>query len=274
MKQSKLTYLAAIVATATLAACSTPSSSLKQVEKQTALSTQQNLQAYHWDLVSTISSEGDTTPAWISNDPDFSQPLSLSFTENRVAIQNLCNPLMAGYAITERDIDFSQVASGMRMCADPQLMQYEQQVGQLLPTATDWSLAIADQNQADAPAPILTLHFENGDSWRLKGEPTNETKYGAPAETVFLEIAPQPETCPNSGENCLKVRNVNYDDNGIKTSVGEWTFLQTNAIEGFTHQAGVMNVLRVNRFPIKNASTDSAEYAYELDMVVETSGAF
>lgn len=268
----KLAYLSAVVATAGLAACTTSTNSVSQMDKNTQATTEQTLQAHHWSLVSTISPDGQTTPAWVSSDPDFNQPLRLSFTENRVAIQNLCNPLMAGYAITERDIDFSQVASGMRMCSDQNLMQYEQQVGQLLPTAADWSLAIADQNQANAPVPVLTLNFENGYSWRLKGEPTSETKYGAPAETVFLEVAPQTEICPNSGENCLKVRHVNYDDNGVKASVGEWTLFQPNAIEGFTHQPGVMSVLRVDRFPIKNAPADMAKYAYELNMVVETGG--
>lgn len=268
----KLIYLTAIVATAGLTACSTSSNSISDTEKQAVHSTEQTLQAYHWDLVSTIDSKGDTTPAWISNDPDFNQPLSLSFTADRVAIQNLCNPLMAGYAVTERDIDFSQVASGMRMCADQQLMQYEQQVGQLLPTATDWSLAIADQNQANAPDPILTLHFENGESWRLKGEATAETKYGAPAEVVFLEVAPQPEVCPESGANCLKARYVNYDANGLKTGVGEWALFQPNAIEGYSHEPGVMSIVRVNRYPIKNAPADAAQYAYELDMVVEMGG--
>lgn len=269
----KLAYLSAIVATAGLTACATSTHSTSPMDAATPLTTEQTLQAYHWNLVNSVNADGQSSAAWVSSNPDFSQPLQLSFTENRVAIQNLCNPLMAGYAITERDIDFSQVASGMRMCADQELMQYEQQVGQLLPTAADWSLAMMEMGEGKTPTPVLTLQFENGESWHLQGEPTSETIYGAPAETVFLEVAPQTEVCPNSTENCLKVRPVHYDENGVKTSVGEWTLFQPNAIKGFTHQPGVMSVLRVDRFPIKNAPADMAKYAYELDMVVETGAA-
>lgn len=268
----KLAYLTAVLATAGLAACSAPSTTtMTDSGQKVKMSAEQTLQAYHWNLVSTITPDGNTAPAWISSDPQFNQPLALNFIDDRVVIENLCNPLNASYAITERDIDFSQVASAMRMCSDSELMQYEQQVGQLLPTATDWSLASADQTQANAPAPILTLHFENGEKWRLSGKQTNETKYGSPAETVFLEVAPQTEVCPQSGNNCLKVRSVNYDANGMKTGVGEWVLFQPNAIEGYHHEPGVSQVIRTHRYQIKNAPAGSANHAYEFDMLVESS---
>lgn len=265
----KLAYLSAILATAGLAACSSPSTTTMNDDgTKVTLSPEQTLEAYHWNLVGTIKADGNTEPAWTSSKSN--KPLTLTFAENRVAIQNLCNNMMAGYQLTERDIDFSQVAGTMRMCNDPELMQYEQTVAKLLPTATDWSLAATNQTQPDAPAPVLTLHFENGDKWRLQGEQTNETKYGSKAETVFLEIAPQTEICPQSGNNCLKVREVNFDSSGIQSAVGEWVLFQPNAIEGFTHQDGVHSVIRTLRYDIKNAPAGSATQAYELDMVVQT----
>lgn len=268
----KLAYLTAVLATAGLAACSAPTTTtMTDSGQKVKMSAEQTLHAYHWNLISTITPEGNTVPAWTSNDPQFSQPLALNFIDDRVSIQNLCNPLSASYAITERDIDFSQVASTMRMCSDQKLMQYEQQVASLLPTATDWSLASTDQTQENAAAPILTLHFENGEKWRLGGEQTNETKYGSPAETVFLEIAPQTEVCPQSGNNCLKVRSVNYDATGMKTGVGEWVLFQPNAIEGYQHESGVSNIIRTHRYQIKNPPAGSANYAYEFDMTVESS---
>lgn len=267
----KLAYLTAILATATLAACSAPSTTTMTDEgKKVKMSAEQTLQAYNWSLINTVTPDGSSVPAWTSNDPQFNQPLVLNFIDDRVAIENLCNPLNASYAITERNIDFSQVVSAMRMCSDQKLMQYEQQVANLLPTATDWSLASTDQTQANAAAPVLTLYFENGEKWRFGGKQTNETKYGSPAETVFLEIAPQTEVCPQSGNNCLKVRSVNYDSNGMKTGVGEWVLFQPNAIEGFNHEPGVRSVIRTHRYHIKNAPAGSANYAYEFDMMVES----
>lgn len=267
----KLAYLTAVLATAGLAACSAPSTTtMTDSGQRVKMSAQQTLQAYHWNLISTITPDGNTVPAWTSKDPQFNHPLALNFIDGRVAIENLCNPLSASYAITERDIDFSQVASAMRMCADQDLMQYEQQVANLLPTATDWSLASSDQTQDNPAAPVLTLHFENGEKWRLSGKQTNETIYGSAAETVFLEIAPQTEICPQSRNNCLKVRSVNYDASGMKTGMGEWVLFQPNAIEGYNHEPGVSQVIRTNRYQIKNAPAGSANYAYEFDMVVES----
>lgn len=265
----KLAYLTAVLATAGLAACSAPSTKvMTNTGEIVTLSPEQTLKAYHWNLVNTIKADGSAEPAWVSSTTN--QPLMLTFAENRVAIQNLCNTMNAGYALTERDIDFSQVAGTMKMCSDPQLMQYEQQVAKQLPTATDWNLASADQSQTNAPAPILTLHFENGDKWRLEGKPTAETKYGSQAETVFLEIAPQTEVCPQSGNNCLKVRSITYDGNGVQTSAGDWVLFQPNAINGYTHQNGVHQIIRTKRYEIKNAPAGSATEAYEFDMVVAT----
>ena len=267
----KLTYLAILAATASIAACSAPSTKvMTDSGKKVTLSAEQTLQAYHWNLFTTVKADGNSVPAWTSSDPSFNQPLMLSFTENRVAVQNLCNNLMGSYSINDRNIDFSQFAGTMMMCGDQELMRYEQEVAQLLPTATDWSLATTDQTQANAPAPVLTIFFENGDKWRLNGVQTNETKYGTQAETVFLEVAPQTEVCPESGNNCLKVRTVHYDANAIKTGVGEWMLFQPNSIEGFTHQDGVSYIIRTNRYELQNAPAGSATHAYVLDMVVQS----
>nr|WP_149026091.1 hypothetical protein [Paenalcaligenes hominis] len=75
-------------------------------------------------------------------------------------------------------------------------MQYEQEVARLLPTASTWSLATTDQTAQDAPAPVLSLHFDNGQIWSFAGKQTNEAKYGGQAEMVFLEVSPTPRCAP------------------------------------------------------------------------------
>ena len=69
---------------------------------------------------------------------------------------------------------------------------------------------------------------------------------------------------------CLWVRELEYDDKGLKAGdPGPFgNFYET--IEGYTHEPGVRNVLRVNRYAIKNPPADAPSQAYVLDMVVES----
>jgi hypothetical protein len=119
----------------------------------------------------------------------------------------------------------------------------------------------------------LRLSTESGDTLDFFGAPTAETRYGGAGETVFLEIDAQTQPCSHPlilNKHCLKVRERNYDSNGLATGTpGEWHPLYQD-IEGYTHTAGVRNVLRVKRYAIKNAPADAPSQAYVLDMVVES----
>ena len=50
---------------------------------------------------------------------------------------------------------------------------------------------------------------------------------------------------------------------------GEWQFLYQD-IEGYAHEPGMRNVLRLNRYTIANPPADGSSVAYVLDMVVES----
>ncbi|WP_423454462.1 DUF4377 domain-containing protein [Ottowia sp. VDI28] len=68
---------------------------------------------------------------------------------------------------------------------------------------------------------------------------------------------------------CLRVREIRYGDNGVKQGEGEWQLFYSE-IEGYKHEPGIRNVLRVNRFKRQNVPADASAYAYVLDMVVES----
>ena len=59
-----------------------------------------------------------------------------------------------------------------------------------------------------------------------------------------------------------------YDQQGLKTGTpGEWeNFYQD--IEGYTHENGIRNVVRVKRYKIANPPADASNLTYVLDMVV------
>jgi len=119
----------------------------------------------------------------------------------------------------------------------------------------------------------LTLTTSAGDVLAFDGEPTAETRYGGPGETAFLEVAAQTRPCSHPlipDMQCLQVREVFYDDKGLKTGTpGEFGNFY-DGIEGYTHEPGVRNVLRVKRFKRDPAPADASDTVYVLDMVVES----
>ena len=71
---------------------------------------------------------------------------------------------------------------------------------------------------------------------------------------------------------CLQVRELKYDDKGLKAGdPGPFGHFYA-PIEGYTHEPGVRNVLRVDRYAIKDPPADAPSQAFVLDMVVESDG--
>ena len=108
---------------------------------------------------------------------------------------------------------------------------------------------------------------------RFEGEATADTRYGGAGETVFLEVAAHDKPCPHgtmADATCLQVREVRYDVNGVRIgNAGAFENLY-QPIEGYAHEPGVRNVLRVRRYRIANPPADAPDRAYVLDMVVES----
>ena len=108
---------------------------------------------------------------------------------------------------------------------------------------------------------------------RFEGAPTAATRFGGPAERVFLEVGPETRPCSHPlipDKQCLQVREVRFDENGLRRGEpGEWHNFH-DQIEGFSHQPGTRNVLRVNRYTVANPPADGSSQAFVLDMVVES----
>jgi hypothetical protein len=158
------------------------------------------------------------------------------------------------------------MASTMMACADPKLMALDGEIGRRLEGASQLALLAND-------TPTLTLANGAGDTLVFAGEPTAETRYGGPGERMFLEVAAHTKPCSHPlipDMQCLQVREVKYDDQGLKVGTpGEFGNFY-DSIDGYTHEDGVRNVLRVERYTIENPPADGSRYAYVLDMVVES----
>jgi len=253
--------LAATVSVLSACAMNSNTSSSSAASASTA-SASATLSAYHWDLSDARDASGAKQTQWI---PANAQ-VRFSFNDQRLAISGLCNRLGAGYRLNADTIEISPVVGTMMACPDTGLMQYEQALGKRLPQVTTWHIT------EQSTGPLLTLRFDDGAQWTLTGTPTDETRFGGPGEIQFLEIAPQRVSCshpviPNM--QCLQVREIQFDANGIQISQGPWEAFYSE-IEGYTHQPGVRNVLRIKRYERAQVPADASRYVYVLDLVVQS----
>lgn len=221
------------------------------------------LPRFHWRLQDATDASGKRIDALFAR---AELPLQLDFRDGRIAVANTCNRMMGRYATSAGTLTVERLASTMMACADPRLMALDREAGACLQGPLAMGLVAGD-------APRFTLRNAAGDQLTFAGTPTPETRYGGPGERIFLEVAAQTAPCSHPlipDMQCLQVRELQYDDKGLK--VGDpgpfGNFYAT--IEGYTHEPGVRNVLRVDRYAIKDPPTDAPSQAFVLDMVVES----
>lgn len=226
------------------------------------------LEAHHWQLVAAFDADGQPVRDW--RQPD-RPALQLEFQAQQVAVRNLCNAIGAAYRLDGAAMKVERPVSTMKACPEPGLMALEQRVGAQLPRVQGYTLGSAQPTGK----PTLTLAFSDGSRWQLLGQPTPATRYGSAGERAFFEVAPQQVACNHPlmrDAMCLRVRELRYDADGRQQVVGDWHPLQ-GGIEGYRHQAGIRNVLRVQRYPLaRNGQlpADAPSHALVLDMVVES----
>lgn len=218
------------------------------------------LSANHWRLTDAKNAQGLRIDALFVN---ADKPVQLDFVDGRVRVSNTCNHMGGAYSVAGDELKFDRMASTLMACADARLMALDQEVGKRLEGSSKFA------HSADT----LALTTASGDVLSFSGEATADTRYGGPGETVFLEVAAQTKPCSHPlipDKQCLQVRELKYDDKGIKTGTDGAFGNFYQDIEGYAHEPGIRNVLRVKRYTIKNPPADGSSLAYVLDMVVES----
>lgn len=237
-----------------------PSAAAAAAVKTAAHLQAQRLHGQHWRLKDATTADGKRIDALFAQD---AAPVTLDFDEGRLAVSNTCNGMSGGYSLNEGTLTFQPLAATRKACAAP-LMARDEAVSSRL--QGEVKADVADNGE-------LTLRTAQGDVLVFQPEASAQTRYGGPGETVFLEVGPQTRPCPHpliKDNQCLQVREVHFDDQGLKQGEpGEFENFYS-AIEGYTHEAGVRNVLRVKRFKVENPPADGSSQAYVLDMVVES----
>lgn len=222
------------------------------------------LTRYHWQLRSAVDTAGKRIDALFAR---AGRPLTLDFTDRALVVSNTCNRMRGGYALALGRMDVGNLASTLMACSDPLLTALDHAAAKYLHGSLLIRLDVA------AARVTLTLTTAANDRLVFDGVPTPETRFGSKGTTEFLEVAANTRACADvrrSGAQCLDVRELHYDAAGLRAGTpGPWRVL-AQPIEGFTHEPGVRNVLRVTRYVVANPPAGSPPVTYVLDMVVES----
>jgi heat shock protein HslJ len=228
---------------------------------EAAPSIARTLQDHHWTLQSATDSAGRPVDALLPP----GHPFVMSFDGARLSIRGGCNQLVGGWRLTApATMTIGRLAGTMKACDAP-LMQADAALSAALMEPVSIELV-------PGPTPGLRLSAATRQVLTFSGQPTLRSLYGAPTR-IFLEVAAQTVDCalpPGSATTCLQVRDVRFDDKGLrKGPPGPWRPF-AGGIEGFTHTPGVRSVLRIDRYRRKPAPADAPADLYVLDLVVES----
>jgi heat shock protein HslJ len=220
------------------------------------------LQSNLWTLHSGTEASGQPVEGLMVPGHAF----TLRFQDARVLIQGGCNTMNGGWRLSPRGpLMIDRLAATMKACDSP-LMKADSTLSMILAQPLNAELQPGDK-------PALRLLSPTRQTLVFSGQATPEALYGK-ATRIFLEVGPQTVSCqPGAGAptQCLQVRERRFDAQGLRIEPpGEWRIFH-GGIEGYAHQSGVRNVLRINRYTrAQPLPADASRYVYVLDLVVES----
>lgn len=216
------------------------------------------LSRYHWRLVSAKA--GKSQMSQFSGAIE-AKKSSMNFAKNNSISYSLgCNQSFGVINLQAGVLNYGALASTRKACpdfnnAEMALASWMKGSHLTIELSADKSTATLTQTKGNE---VLTWH----------GLITHEARFGQPVQ-LFWEIAPEVVHCVDGGSqetHCLKVRNVNYDEQGIKVGSGAWRVFH-GEIQGFEHDANLRQIIRLNAYQDSN---DPDKLLYIFDRAVET----
>lgn len=218
-----------------------------------------SLDAFHWQLTDATNHRGQRLDSLFIQP---SKPVQVDFKVNRFTISNTCNVMSGNYLLNENMVTFSDMVSTRMLCT-PALNTLEQQVAAQFQKKANIDIYLS-------ATPVMKLRFTDGNTLTFTGRPTAEVRYGGSGETIFMEVASSTVACALPGmplKQCLQVRDVYYDNNGVINGTSTWRPFYPN-IEGYRHD-GMGHILRLKRYNVANPAVNAPNQAYVMDMVVQ-----
>jgi len=222
----------------------------------------QILQDHQWSLKAATDSQAQAIATLF---PPDTGPYVFTFSSSMLNVQGGCNNLGGGYQINAQgQLAADQMQSTMMAC-EPALMQADTALAALLAQPLQITIMWG-------VPPQLQLRTASAETLALEGQVTPEAVYG-PSTLLFLEVDAAQLPCRNprnTQTTCLQVREISFDEQGLRTSmIAPWQPFY-DEIEGYTHTPGERNVLRVKRFDRGAVAGNAAPAIYVLDLIIET----
>lgn len=226
------------------------------------------LSRYRWTLSTAVDNEEQPISALMS----IKDQVTLSFNQQGNHTLNYsvgCNIMSANFELEANTLKIGE-SMGTKMSCN-ELDVAENLLNQLMQGSSELQLVVTSGNSSEWP--VLTQVMHNH-TLIWKGKLTTQAKYSSKGDTIFWEVAAESVPCQNNpSQQCLQVKPVTYNDQGIKTGEGKLVAF-AGTIDGYQHDGKHNEVLRLQRFKTDNdtvlVDNLDSEFAYVLDTVIES----
>ena len=226
-----------------------------------------NLARYRWTLLTAKDASAQSLTALMNLNDQVTLLFNQYQGQNTLSYSVGCNTMSAGYELQAQTLTTEDSMSTKMSCGD--LNTAENLLNTLMQGSSELSVS-------EGEPPLLTQVTNESMTLVWTGRLTAQAKYNSKGETVFWAVSAKKVPCEvNGSKQCLQVKPITYDDQGIKTSEGDWVAF-TGEIDGYQHDSEHEEVLRLQRYQLdaSEALADSVadeQYAYLLDAVIESS---
>ncbi|MGP9557318.1 META domain-containing protein [Psychrobacter sp. AOP7-A1-24] len=245
--------------------------------KSTELSDKEKLMTtlshHRWTLVSAV----DANEQPVADLANINSRTTLSFNQyqgqDTLSYSVGCNTISAVYQLKGHTLTTEEGMSTKMSCGD--LDGAENTLNTFMQGSSEFNI-----DQGDTT--VLTQVTDDDVTLVWNGRLTAQAKYNSKGETVFWAVNSETVPCEaSSSEQCLQIKPITYNNQGIKIHEGEWRVF-FGEIDGYQHDSKHEEVLRLQRYalniddvsetsePTKDDTADE-KYAYILDAVIESS---
>jgi len=225
----------------------------------------------------TLDSVTDANHQSVTEFANINSQVTLVFNEhqgqNTLSYSVGCNTISAAYQLQGHTLIIDEGMSTKMSCDE--LDSAENTLSTLM-------LGNSELKVTQSDSPVLTQFTSDNATLVWSGRLTPQAKYNSKGEAVFWAVNAKKVDCEmNNDKQCLQIKPVTYDNQGIQTHEGKWrTF--AGEIDGYHHDGTHEEVLRLQRYqlgtsellmndePLESDTNDDA-YAYVLDAVIESS---
>lgn len=176
-----------------------------------------------------------------------------------------CNTMSSAYQLNGQMMTLVEIMSTKMLCDD--LNDAENKLTQLMQGQSQIEMIAAKVSEPTT----LTLTSQDGSTLIWSGKLTAQAKYNSKGETIFWAVSADTKPCKGDAtKECLQVKPITYNEEGIKTGEGNWSEF-AGTIDGYQHDLDNDEVLRLQRYKTDDKGADKDGYAYVLDTVIEKS---